>query len=566
MMGKPTLLKFNPSIQGGFEPWLEKLGLKDFLKDYPVTQLVEWGWLRPVCRVVFPNRFFDQWEDYPFGPNNLSPDLSDYAALWDYYWDPDDPIENLWFLDPIFRTDESLAKLLKSFDKPEVGVPAPSQITHSSGREIYPYVDYFYPWQGFALIDIIRSADCFHKVLRTPDMRERAADVVKTADYLSNHPSAEPGAVLVRASQWGGLAEPMTWLAHLRSFKNALYVSRSDGDLTNIRQQYERGARALADYLGVTELALSNVIVNKLLVLAHSWRGFSKSSVDTDWTKKAWVYLCDEIQLAMTWLILLSGKPFPHFVEKWKSPDFGDLGRLAIDEVLPYRFLEHEKSFARVVPYYFKNFNELQGNGWALNESKLVDLCRRIRKRNYPFGGFLAAFHELHDSLSYKPFDENGIDFRELRPIDHFAMLAIHAEGCLRRELDANGLLSSLKGSSQTLSRYIEELAKLRRIPTRIIGRFCEWRSLADLKTDRDDPVGRIKSLTTGLPEKEHLLLQGFLCCILARNYFAHHDFLDGELLSRTPKPAFLLSGILLTVLTLLNAGDDGRAPISGET
>lgn len=49
-------------------------------------------------------------------------------------------------------------------------------------------------------------------------------------------------------------------------------------------------------------------------------------------------------------------------------------------------------------------------------------------------------------------------------------------------------------------------------------------------------------------------LTQAFLCCMLARNYFAHHDYLDQELL-RSEKSGFILRGILLTVLMLLDPG-----------
>jgi len=49
-------------------------------------------------------------------------------------------------------------------------------------------------------------------------------------------------------------------------------------------------------------------------------------------------------------------------------------------------------------------------------------------------------------------------------------------------------------------------------------------------------------------------LIQAFLCCVLARNYFAHHNYLDKHLLrDQKEESAFMLIGILVTVLKLLD-------------
>jgi hypothetical protein len=289
-------------------------------------------------------------------------------------------------------------------------------------------------------------------------------------------------------------------------------------------------------------------------VLAEMWMAESRSShINAIWTKRAWEYLRAEVQLAISWLMILSGNDFSYYIDKWKHPYLGSLGWAALEDVLPYGFVEHDKRFSRIVPHYIGSFNALVNNQWAMSDSKILELCRGIRKRNYPFGGFLAAFYELHENLAHRNFDDHGLDFRELRPLDYFGLLAIQAEGCLRRELDSLDILKTIKGSSQTLSRYIEELARVRGLPSRLIGSFSENKKLADLKQDRRDPIGRIKALRTNLPEHENQLVQGLLCCVLARNYFAHHDFLDKELMARTPLPGFLLGGIVLSVLVLLD-------------
>jgi hypothetical protein len=54
--------------------------------------------------------------------------------------------------------------------------------------------------------------------------------------------------------------------------------------------------------------------------------------------------------------------------------------------------------------------------------------------------------------------------------------------------------------------------------------------------------------------KRDTYLIQAFLCCVLARNYFAHHTYLDKEFIqNQKEESAFMLIGILVTVLKLLD-------------
>ncbi|MDD2919924.1 type IIL restriction-modification enzyme MmeI [Rhodoferax sp.] len=63
---------------------------------------------------------------------------------------------------------------------------------------------------------------------------------------------------------------------------------------------------------------------------------------------------------------------------------------------------------------------------------------------------------------------------------------------------------------------------------------------------DGSSSAGRIDCYRRG-----HFVLEAMVCCELARNYFAHHDYLDSELLNNADSQ-FLLGGILVSVLVLL--------------
>lgn len=553
MHADSTLLVAHEGKSGPFIKWLEDLGLGDFLKRYPLAQLVEWGWVVPQFRVTFPQRFFESWENYPCTPWNPPEDLRDYSILWDSYWFIDDESEPLWFLDPLFHTGNHAGELLRQFAYSDGATLPPAPIDHARGVSITPYADYFYRWQGYALVDVIRWADNIEPIYSTPNVVEKANGVVRIAERISANQSMLPKRILTAPQRWGGLEALMMWLEHFRTFRDAFF-SKHDSDFDTKQALYRKGAESLAHHFAVTPEILIDAIKGRLLVLAQEWMHLNeKQARQSHWTLRAWPHLQSSIQLAMIWLILLTGKTFEDYVEEWRHPSKGNWGWAALDEVLPYGFIQHQKKFVQFAPIYLKAFNETGNNQRQFDETTLPELVARLNRKNYPFAGFLAAFYELHEQLNGRSFDKHGLDFRETRPLDHYALLALRAEGCFRRELDSLGLLDESKSDKQDLFSYIQKLASARKISARVIGSFGCGKQLTYLYTNRDDPIGRIQSIPTNLSRAERQLVQAFLCCVLARNYFAHHDFLDHEL-AHSEQSAFMLRGILLTVLVLLDS------------
>lgn len=552
MFAGPTLLTAHEGRSGSFVRWLEELGLAEFLKDYSLAQLVEWGWVEPQYRVCFPKRFFECWDSYPCATWNPPEDLNPYVLLWDYWWDIDTDDQELWFLDPAFNPNEEIGILLGKNVYKHDSATIPEEISHNRVQKITPYVDYFYRWQGYALIDVLRHADNIMPIYTTPDIVERAQGIIRIAERIKADRIDWPKGILSSPNRWGGLSKVMTWLDHFKAFQDALQSQYKEENKTH--ELYLKGAKELANHLGVTADMLANGIKNHMLVLADEWM-FTNSRCGKNciWTMRALPYFRAEIQRAMSWLIVISGKTFHDYDTEWRLPFMGNWGWIPLDEALPYESIRHQKKFISLAPHYLKPYNEGASKTKRYDEDRLGPLVRRLAHSNYPFGSFLSSFHEMHDHLSYRPFDKHGPDFRSLRPLDHFASLAIHAEGCLRRELDSLKLLEDIPGSQQGLARYINTLAHVRKIPSRVVGCFSSNHKMADLRKERDDPIGRIEALTTKLPDKEHQLAQAFLSCLLARNYFAHHDFLDNELLY-TKKSEFMLKGILLTLLVLLDS------------
>ena len=136
---------------------MEELGLKEFLQRYPITKLVEWGWLVPQYRYSFPPAEFESETESSVVHFPPLPRVDPLEQLWESDWYIESIDEPLWFLHPFFRPENTAGKMLRNDGKPWDVIPIPLTFTKADGRTICPYVDYFFHWQGYALIDLIRA-------------------------------------------------------------------------------------------------------------------------------------------------------------------------------------------------------------------------------------------------------------------------------------------------------------------------------------------------------------------------------------------------------------------------
>lgn len=224
---------------------------------------------------------------------------------------------------------------------------------------------------------------------------------------------------------------------------------------------------------------------------------------------------------------------------------YGNLEWAELHKVLSFVFFESQKRFLRDAPIYItENYKDILPSG-----EELKQLVNSLLKNNYPFNNLLNAFNQLHKQLEQK----NSLDFREYRPLDYYALLAIRAEDCLRYKLEEEGSLQNIDDKKQGLRSYIIELSTQNNIAQQVISRFeSDVKNLTQLREKPSNPIGRIMEMELErYSQNDARLIKAFLCCNLARNYFAHHTYLDRELI-RSEESGFMLAGILVTVLTLL--------------
>ena len=111
--------------------------------------------------------------------------------------------------------------------------------------------------------------------------------------------------------------------------------------------------------------------------------------------------------------------------------------------------------------------------------------------------------------------------------------------------------LKEIPSKEQKLDQYISYLAQKRGLSSRALQFFKSNKNLVNLKLEPKTPIHDVMKLPLTITPREQQLVRAFLCCVLARNYFAHHHYLDQELL-QSKESAFMLGGIILTLLFLL--------------
>lgn len=393
--------------------------------------------------------------------------------------------------------------------------------------------EYYFHWQAYALIDVIRFADCIlHPVINTPDIEQQAQNIVQIAEKIK---SLNPVSKAER--KWMELAEPMTWLSHYRSLRNAWSLE------SNRQELLQESAKQLADYLQIDHVILESFIKDKLLVLAQEW--LLANEHDCSWTQRAWSELQIDVANAMEWLCSLNGKTFRYYFDIWQYKHYQREEWAELHTILPFEFFENQKCFLKYAPIYLsKDYEGILPSG-----EEFKQLVNDILNNNDYFHNLLSAFNQLHKQLQW----QDSLDFRQYRPLDYYSLLAIRAEDCLRCKLEEDGSLQNINVKDQNLRSYIIELSNQKNIDQQVINCFeSNVNSFTQLREKPSNPIGKIMAMRLeNYSKNDARLIKAFLCCNLARNYFAHHTYLDRELI-RSEESGFMLAGILVTVLKLL--------------
>ncbi|HMZ00892.1 MAG TPA: hypothetical protein PLW24_22790, partial [Burkholderiaceae bacterium] len=327
-----TPFLYKPAHEGRYGPfvnWLEELGLKEFIREFPLPKLVEWKWLTPYSRLEVNQPFLERIDQRIRQPDSEA----DLEILWSPIWSIDETTSIDWCVDPSAIPGSSFNDLISSGRSRTNNVV--ESFVDGDGRARYPYVDFFLHWQAYALIDTIKWADD-GPLVRTPDIKERLEGL---ASWFvdRNFPAQEISYAPIR---WGGTRSiHFTWLSHYRSTRTALewhFLRNRDEDH---RLLQERAAARLAELLGIHAIDLHCALKDSLLVVAKDWRS-RKKSAKRIWIQVAWKELQKDIFNCIEWLCLLEGRQTIEYLEDYNYDGLGQREYVRLHRVLNFEAFE----------------------------------------------------------------------------------------------------------------------------------------------------------------------------------------------------------------------------------
>lgn len=533
---------------GAFQRVVKEMGVE--MPESPtLREIVEMGWLAPRRRVQLPEsfvRFLHGEID-----ENLIPSDDHWAFhLWnrcrsffpESFLARSSSLGGAWYRPPFEREGDELAAAVQAHMIPaEPGQPALPLVRLTNGKEVPAWMDFFAFWQVYELVEILGSSRLFAPVRNMPNAR---VDLERVLARFDRYKEFSDSRITTVTTTWRRRAPVFEWVGRYRTLQPdpqlrflalGIWLGRKGS-----RDEMIAGAKALASDLGLSADATRAAIRDTLLVL---WN-------DIDW-RNGWEDLPDaalerlrqDIYWAVQFLGQVAGDAIDLDDAFWNPPDRMAREWAALPDALAFEWHEAKENFPRNALHYLEAFN-LAAPGRAFDEAALVKEAERMNA-SVPFRRFILAFHRLHQHYGGAINSEFRIQLREETPIDFLVLCALFAEKLVNEAYFSKKPGASLPGFNALVLWFAGEVERskgLAGIRAKVEQRMGETK-LHDLPQTRLNPFKSVPAASEAL-----MLEEAFVNFVKLRNYAAHHDVLDFELIhTAAAKPA--IESLLVIVL-----------------
>lgn len=538
-----------------FGSHLESLGIK-LPPSLSIRTMVARGWLTPRLRVALPVAALSSWRNLPTYPADYDASCpAEDTWAWNAWcasacgWDDRNRLpEKLWmhWLDDPENATGVQAR--RHAIEPSPAAEPPSFVHPHRDRSVLPWIDFFADWQAYHVADLVRSAVCtMHGItdqFRSWDthLRERARKFDQAAQDL--------------AARWEKRGAFFDIVSGYRTILGHCATRDTFG------RDVSAGARAFAVQRDLDAAAVRRGIRGVLLHLWQRWEGAPPIP-----SPRLLHRLQQDIQNACRLWSDLTGKPVDPFDPFWYSlsPDRGDAAQLL--DALPHEEWLARRDFPRIAVHYQRDFPQL----YVMGESLIADLLAKHWDACSPLRRFCLAWVRLDAQL--QPHDTDRLADQTIAAnerIEQFNLIGLHTERLLRHvhaetgkpEPDVKPIVRAAVQRSvrRTAKSHLNAAGK----------RFSELLDETKLHQQRsaDDLTIPSSGVGTGSTAADQLVA-AHLNALILRNYAAHHDYLDDDLINpsrdeaRPYAGATLLSSCLLVVVAALVGlpRDDAQAP-----
>lgn len=533
-----------------FSNHLDALGIR-LPSNLSLRTMVQRGWLRPRVRVSIPVPALLSWENFPRHPihgDEACPDeerwgLEAWCAATSSFSDRDRVTDKLWmhWLDD---PDDETAGIARAHALDPIGAPEPSPFFHPQrGENVLPWIDFFADWQAYNVAELVRRAEfCVEGV--TDQFGSNGTCVEAHTTTFDQHARK-------LAEQWEGRG---AFLDHIACYRTIL-ANCATRD-TFIRDA-QLGARSWASQRGVTPEKIRSGIRDVLLCQWQRW-----SSSPPVRGEKLMHRLQQDLHLATRLLWDLTGEPVDPFDPFWYSDRRGHAQWAQLIEALPFEEWLARRDFPELAVRYQWN----SPNPFVMGKPELSDLVARHWPTCPPLRRFCLAWVRLHKEMRGGDRDlPADATIAANERIEQFNLVALHTERLMRNGYDVFHPRQPEDPQPEARDVVLDAIERaLRRaadgyqsVAAKRADKLFRRTSLRTMP-DATDLLVAPSDVNCGSSAADHVVA-AHLNALIARNYAAHHEYLDDDLVypgQDEAKPhvgATLLSSCLVVTVAALH-------------
>jgi hypothetical protein len=480
-----------------------------------VWDLVQKGSLSYDLFVRLPEQVFLKWENFPMIGSRYSDDLTDEEDLANYYYmsvTPEIKVQND-LLHPYDNPDSLKESFILKFSEKR---PDDLQsIRHSNGSEFYPCECFLRYWRIFPLAIALNYSHNIESLLSPEVGIPKVHQIFSREEKLWNE----------------DYKSSFERISYYRTAKAMLSFSNEQNPLNN--------AEISRLILGWSESEIED-LNNDLRKLLELWKKL-ESILNQPWKNKILSLLRYDIYLLAEWLCVLSDIGFEDLSRQWQYVDRKPKSWAQLKDVLALDDFKYRDSFMRYTGSYVKEAIELKVFSDPIEK---YDFLSNLSG----FESWAQAFHDLHKELNTSL---EKISFYKYRTINYFLVFTIRSE-ILIRSMSKNLIETAEEDTLKNLFDKFRNLVHFNREEKEIIEFVSDkskW-SETDLYSQPKDVFKKINEIQSKKRSKKQVfIIRNILTFITARNYFAHHSYLDDKITMISNTSGQIFSACLNTLL-----------------
>jgi hypothetical protein len=428
-----------------------------------------------------------------------------------------------WWIHEFDDDNAPISKIIQThaLDTTDSRAQMPEPFRHARyNQEVRPWIDYFAYWQAFQIADLLSQLSVEYVLTdKVPSDQQkveewRAERIDRVRQWLHQ--------------RWEPRYRVFDWLSRMRTVLGSFETDRSWDDI-------DIALRAVADNFSLSLDQMRSDIRDVLLVMWREWTG--RFSPLTRRQQRLLELLRQEIDYSVLYLERLTRQPTDFFDEFWYDARQAHVWARLID-ALPREEELARRDFPSTALIYLRRYQSAIPQIGTLDEDSLGRLISDSWQRNRPLRRLVLACHRLHRELRGQDLMDSETIIRQAERIEQFNLTMMHAERVL-----------SFEYHERCRSTKYPEIRKLAKDTLNHL--LCRWSltgevscitqkrtqellekhaMLHDLNPEKGLPLVSACDVASGSDTADHVAAM-FINFVIARNYAAHHDVIDADLI-----------------------------------